>query len=76
MFQKNWAENKDFLFVKNIVGVACLSKDRLPHVGSPVTIKPGSKQNYWLYHCDVSNNSRRNGVAIVWTISKDPFRFD
>ncbi|VDN52163.1 unnamed protein product [Dracunculus medinensis] len=26
---------------------------------------PGSEQRYWLYHCGASNNSGRNGVAIV-----------
>ncbi|VDN55346.1 unnamed protein product [Dracunculus medinensis] len=27
--------------------------------------KPGSEQRYWLFHCDVLENSKRNGVAIV-----------
>ncbi|VDN55961.1 unnamed protein product [Dracunculus medinensis] len=45
--------------------VACLSEVRLPHVSSRVIIKPGSQQRYWLYHSSVSNNSGRNGVAIV-----------
>lgn len=36
-----------------------------PHVGSQVVIKPDYKQRYWLYHCGVSDNSRRNGIAFV-----------
>ncbi|VDN57661.1 unnamed protein product [Dracunculus medinensis] len=47
------------------VDITCLSEALLPYFESQVIIYPGLQQRYWLYHCDASDNSGRNGVAII-----------
>lgn len=47
------------------INIAYLSEARLHHFGSRAITIPVSKQRYWLYYCGISDNSERNGVAIV-----------
>ncbi|VDN53469.1 unnamed protein product [Dracunculus medinensis] len=46
------------------VDIVCLPQVRNPHFGSRVITNPCSEQKYWLY-CGATDNSGRNGVAIV-----------
>ncbi|VDN60656.1 unnamed protein product [Dracunculus medinensis] len=44
------------------VHVACLSEIYLPRYGSHAKLAPS---RYWLHHCGVSDNLKRNGVTIA-----------